>query len=262
VSLAWSTIALLVLLLPGFLFFVGLYFPERISRDVVPGSSLTQLGGVVLIAFFLHGLLYAILASLCQVWSALPCVRLDYALAAFNPDLGTETLLREIAANIERFRWWILAYLAATSALGLLGGIKAGKMIVDGRLRFLAKHDWIYDLVDPDDSSYTVAYVVTNIRADDRVLMYRGFLQEYCFTAEGKVSYLVLVHAARYYLKLEERRPRTSSARNWLSVVKERAIADGGAPEREWSYMVLEGQNIANVVFDRYHLNLADNESD
>lgn len=259
-SLAWSTIALLVLLLPGFLFFVGLYFPERISRDVVPGSSLTQLGGVVLIAFFVHALLFAILASLCQVWSAVPCVKLDYAFIAFNPDKGSESSLRELAANIERFRWWILAYLAGTSGLGLLAGIKAGKLIVDGRLRFLAKHDWIYDLVDPDDNCYTLAYVVTNMRADDRVLMYRGFLQEYCFTPEGKISYLVLVHAARYYLKLEERRPRTSNARNWLSVVKERAIADG-EPEREWSYMVLEGQNIANVVFDRYHLTLTDDEN-
>jgi hypothetical protein len=260
VSLAWSTVALLVLLLPGFLFFVGLYFPERISRDVVPGSSLTQLGGVVLIAFFLHALLYAVFVSLCQVWSAVPCVRLDFVLAAFSPDLGSGSLLKGVAANVERFRWWILVYLAATSGLGLLAGIKAGKMIVDGRLRFLAKHDWIYDLVEPDDSSYTVAYVVTNVRADDRVLMYRGFLQEYCFTAEGKVSYLVLVHAARYYLKLEERRPRPSSARNWLSVVKERSITDG-APEREWSYMVLEGQNIANVVFDRFHLTLGDEET-
>ena len=32
-SIAWSGIVLLVLLLPGFLFFVGLYFPEKVTRE-------------------------------------------------------------------------------------------------------------------------------------------------------------------------------------------------------------------------------------
>jgi hypothetical protein len=55
VSLAWTTIVFLILPLPGFLFFVGLYFHERISRDVAPGSPLGQLAGAVLTAFVIHG---------------------------------------------------------------------------------------------------------------------------------------------------------------------------------------------------------------
>lgn len=259
-SLAWSTVALLVLLLPGFLFFVGLYLPERISRDIIPGGTLTQLGGIVLVAFFVHALLYAVLMSACGSLSWLPCISFDAALSTFSPDLKEAASPSALAQNMNVHRWWILAYFLGTSGFGLLIGFITGVLIVTGPFRFLAKHSWIYDLVDLDDSSFTLAYVLTNIRTDDRILMYRGYLQEYCFTPEGKISYLVLMGCSRYYMKLENKKPITTAAKDWLVIGQssDGLMTDGS--EKQWSFMVIEGEDIANVVFDRHTLILTNEE--
>ncbi len=261
-SLAWSTVALLVLLLPGFLFFVGLYLPERISRDIVPGGTLTQLGGIVLVAFFVHALLYAGLTSACGTLPWLPCISFDYALSIFSPDIKDAATPESLARNIGENRWWILAYFVGTSGLGLTIGLITGHFIVKGPFRFLAKHSWIYDLVDPDDGSFTLAYVLTNIRTDNRILMYRGFLQEYCFTAEGKISYLVLFGCSRYYLKLENKKPVTTAAKDWLVIGQSTNELMTDVSEKQWSYMVIEGEDVANVVFDRHTITLTKEELD
>lgn len=259
-SLAWSTVALLVLLLPGFLFFVGLYLPERISRDVIPGGTLTQLGGIVLISFFVHALLYAVLMSVCSTLPWLPCISFDTALSTFSPDLKEAATPATLARNMGENRWWILAYFLGTSSFGLVIGLVTGKLIVKGPFRFLAKHSWIYDLVDSDDSSFTLAYVLTNVRTDNRILMYRGYLQEYCFTPEGKISYLVLMACSRYYLKLENKKPATSAPKDWLVIGQSSDGQMADASEKQWSFMVIEGEDIANVVFDRHALILTSKE--
>ena len=256
-SLAWSTVALLVLLLPGFLFFVGLSLSERISGDIMPGGTLTQLGGTVLVAFFVHALLYSGLTTLCG-WSNLPCISFEYALSTFSPDLDKAVAPSELGRNISEYRWWIVAYFVATSLLGLVLGMLAGK----GPLRLIAKHSWIYKLVDENDGSFVLAYILTNVRTDKRVLMYRGFLQEYCFTPDGKISYLVLSGCSRYYLKLENEKPVTTAADDWLVIGQssDGLATDVSNNEKQWSFMVIEGEDIANVVFDRYTLTLTDEE--
>jgi len=258
VSLAWSTVALLVLLLPGFLFFVGLYLPERISRDVVPGGTLTQLGGIVLVAFFINALVFSVHTTACDVFSCLPCIRFDYALGAFNANLKDAVPSEALARNITENRWWILGYFLGTSTLGLYVGLKTGKLIIKGPLRFLAKHSWIYDLIDPDDNTFTFAYVLTNLRTDDRILIYRGYLKEYCFTPEGTISYLVLRGCSRYYLRLGSEKPTTSPPDDWVVLGQSSDGQSSEAPEKQWSVMVIEGEDIANVVFDRYCLTLTD----
>lgn len=255
-SLAWSTVALLVLLLPGFLFFVGLYLPERVSRDIVPGGTLTQLGGVVLVAFFIHATVFAIYTSTCSLWAWLPCIRFDYALSTFGLDLKDATPLINLADSITLHRWWILGYFAGTSALGLFVGLKTGQLIITGPFRFMAKHSWIYDLIDADDSSLTLAYVLTNIRVENRILMYRGFLQEYCFTANGKISYIVLIGCSRYYLKLDNKKPITSMPKDWLVIGHNSDANIAEVSDKQWSYMVIEGEGISNVIFERHRLTM------
>ena len=50
-SIAWATVVLVVLLLPGFVFFWGFYAPNQVTRETVPGSPLDQLAGVVIFEF-------------------------------------------------------------------------------------------------------------------------------------------------------------------------------------------------------------------
>jgi hypothetical protein len=177
-------------------------------------------------------------------------VRLDYVLALLQLEGAGDIPLSEISENIARHRWWIFFYLLGSCAAGFLIGLAFGQLILSGHLRRLAQHGWIYDLIAVDQNSYTLAYILTNIRAGDRVLMYRGFLKDFFFTKEGKISYLVLSDCARYYLALDKA-ARTNRPGTWRAI--------GAADEfslKQWSYLVIEGEDIANVVFDRYVLNL------
>ena len=255
-SLAWSTVALLVLLLPGFLFFIGLYLPERISRDILPGSTLTQLGGIVFIAFLIHATLYVLLSIFNFPW--LPRIDLDLVLKVFNSENYAKESQQQLSQNIEEFSSWILIYFINTYLIGFFIGFFTGKLIVLGPLRFLAKHGWIYNLIEVNKDAYTLAYVLTNIRVDDRILIYRGFLNEFCFTKEGKISYLALTNCSRYYLKLGKKKPETSAQRDWI-VIGTTSDNQGNdfLFEKQWSYMVIEGEDIANVVFDRYTMLLS-----
>lgn len=60
-SIAWGSLVLLVVLLPGVLFFVGIYWPEQFTRESEPRSPLGQLAGALLVAFVVHGLAYTTL---------------------------------------------------------------------------------------------------------------------------------------------------------------------------------------------------------
>lgn len=143
-SIAWSTVAFLVLLLPGFLFFIGLYLPENFTRETAPRSALGQLAAIVLIAFGVHGVLYGLAFTLPQPW--LPTIRLDYLLQLLQVEALTDAEFAEIIRNIERYRWWIVGYVLVTSALGLGAGYETGCLILRGPLRRLAEHAWVYDL--------------------------------------------------------------------------------------------------------------------
>jgi hypothetical protein len=144
VSIAWSTFAFLVLLLPGFLFFVGLYLPENFTRETAPRSPFGQLAATVLVAFAVHGLLFALSWSVNVEW--LPRVRLDYLLQLLQLDALNDREFAEIVRNIQRFRWWGFGYVIGTSLLGLWAGYETGCLIVRGPLRRLAEHAWVYDL--------------------------------------------------------------------------------------------------------------------
>lgn len=143
-SIAWSTVAFLVLLLPGFLFFVGLYLPENFTRETAPKSPFGQLAATVLVAFTVHGFLYAL------SWSGsvemMPRIRLDYLLQLLQVEALTDQEFADIIRNIEEFRWSIFIYVLGTSLLGLWLGYETGCLIVGGPLRRLAEHAWVYDL--------------------------------------------------------------------------------------------------------------------
>ena len=143
-SLAWSTVAILVLLLPGFLFFLGLYLPENFTRETAPKTPFGQLAATVLVAFSVHGFLYALSSSLGADW--LPQIRLDHLLQLLQVEALTDEEFAGIIRGIEQSRWWIFGYVIATSLLGLWAGYETGCLIVGGPLRRLAEHAWVYDL--------------------------------------------------------------------------------------------------------------------
>ena len=82
-GLAWATIALVLFLLPGFLFHLGVTFPEDFTRENVKREQLGQLTGAVLVAFIVHaGLLVFLDGLVLHTGWSWPVVDLDACLLA------------------------------------------------------------------------------------------------------------------------------------------------------------------------------------
>lgn len=170
-----------------------------------------------------------------------------------------QAAIPSVAENVHRFRWWIFAYLMLTSGAGVAAGFATGRLVVNGKLRGLTQHGWVYDLTVADN--LTVAYVVTHIREGDRVLMYQGFLRGFALQRDGRFSYVVLTDVLRGYLRLGER-PVTRSHDELRPIgasglaMRSHAGQKARYSRRERSYFVIEGEDIANAVFDRLEFDL------
>lgn len=250
-SIAWGSLVLLVVLLPGVLFFVGIYLPEQFTRESEPRSPLGQLAGALLIAFAVHGFAYSVLTSLCE--SRFPCISIQLLLDTINiaPSAGNATA--DIDKAIHDYRWWIFSYVMATAVAGILLGALYGWLIATRRIRGSSRHNWIYSLsVD----GLTYAYVLTNVSFEDRILMYRGFLRAFGLQQDGKFSYIVLTDVARMYMRLAE----TGSETSGIDIQKVIGASTPGQvilpaeptkpKKRVQSFFVIEGEDISNAVFD------------
>jgi len=152
-------------------------------------------------------------------------------------EAGESVLLPMAAARL----FPIVTYLFSTALFGLLLGCLVAVGVVRGPLRFLAMHKWIYDIIDSGRKGGIVtAYVMTNIKENSRVLMYRGRIHELFLTKEGKISYLILKNCAKFYMTFGS---------DGLSTSKQMELfSDQGS--RIWDYLQIEGANIANILFD------------
>lgn len=250
-SIAWGSLVLLIVLLPGVLFFVGTYLPDQFTREAEARSPLGHLAGALLLAFFIHGLAFSALSGMCG--SSLPCIDMSLVLDAVSIDARTPTVTNRVSADILAFRWWIFGYVLTTAAAGVGLGAIYGSIVSTGRLRGLSRHSWVYDLsVD----GLTYAYVLTHVSHEDRVLMYKGFLRAFGLQTDGRFSYIVLTDVTRMYLTLGKDGPETSAA-SAQKVIGSSASGQVVLPtepatprRRRHSVFVIEGEDVANAVFD------------
>ena len=140
-----------------------------------------------------------------------------------------------------------------TRPFGLLLGYSYGRASALPFQRGLARHPWVYGL---STKGPTYAYVMTHVRQDDRVLMYKGFLRAFGLRQDGRLSYLALSDVTRLYMVLasdgsvtsgmDEQRAIGASSPNSIVLPSEL-----GAPrKRVRSLFVVEGEDVANAVFD------------
>jgi hypothetical protein len=166
-SLAWGAVVLLVLLLPGFLFFVGLHYPEQFTRETVERGAVGQVAGSVAVAVAVHGVLYTVISLACAYrWIPVPCVDLALALHAITLDATQSAIIDQLARNIRANSIWILLYVGSTSLSGFSLGWMMGARIAHGKSKGFAQHGWIYDLLVEDHKAFTFAYILTNVRSE------------------------------------------------------------------------------------------------
>jgi len=249
-SLAWSTLVVVVLLLPGVLFFLGLFLPERFSRDIAARNPLAELGAAVFVSFAVHGCLFAVLHAPAN--RSLPRPDLAIALAVLQPPRHPEHL-ESLAEDLTRRAPWVVGYVMATSGIGVLLGVLVGWGIASDELglRRLARHSWVYDLVSSDPGNLAFAYVLTSIKHDDRILMYRGGLKAFGLAPDGRFTYLVLTECSRYLMELKAPAPTTTPPGSWHVIGTGGETSGVNVDPTLSNVFVIEAKDIANVVFHR-----------
>jgi hypothetical protein len=232
-SIAWTTVLVLLLLLPGVFFFIGLATHERYSREIVRMSAAGEVALAISVALLLHALLLTVLrlAGFDIAHYLTPLVQYDRIPPELAIRIGFGRLIKAAC------------YVLAAAAFGYLAGWAVAKLILSGPLRFLATHKWIYDLIKFGGGNYITAYILSNVSEKDKRLMYKGFLHEFYLNAEGGFSYVVLTSCSSYFMTSEDDRPKTGEPQPIL--------AGSDASTRAWNYFVVEGGNIANILFHR-----------
>jgi len=233
-SLAWTTIFVIVLLLPGVFFFIGFATRERYSREIVRSTAIAEVGLALLFAGLLHLAAWQIL-----YWS------IGFSPARFLRPLGMYDRIPTWLMFEYGFEllWPILWYVVVTAIIGFVIGMLAAGMVVSGPLRFLATHNWVYQVqkFSGRRGRVVTAYVMTTTAESGKILMYKGSLQELYLDAEGKIAYIVLRSCSRYLMRIDEEGPVTGTQ---LPLFKD------DSPPRSWDYLMISGDNIANVLFD------------
>jgi hypothetical protein len=258
VAIAWTTIAGLVLLLPGFLFFLGLAIPEKFSRETGPQSVIGQLASVILVSLAVHCGLILTAEVASALLPMLPEVDLELVLGALNGGGMGEIPARKIAANLEQHFAWVASYLFAAAILGLLAGWFASSQAIrwrHGWLGFPLRHRWTYDLVQEPT---TVAYVLTKMGLEGRYLIYRGLIAHFGLRPEGRFSYIALKQARRMTRRLIASEPVASQGHD--PTPQDRRVLDPAddLADPEVNLLHIDGEEIANVVFERYSTRDAD----
>jgi hypothetical protein len=233
-SIAWATILIVLLLLPGIAFLGGLSLFTRQSRDIVRSNVIGDIAMAVGLAVAIH-LLFFLIAFGIATFAGLDILR---PLRAF-----TFYAIMPQWQVLERAFTWLPLYLLYTLVISLLSGA-AG--IYVGRHRFVATHKWAYDLdIYRREQENVLAYIVTNIKEGSRVLMYKGVLLDFYQEQNGTFAYVILGTCSRYFLDMNEPKATTPPVALFSSI-RPRVI----------DYFFVDGKNIANILFDTVDLDL------
>lgn len=234
-SLAWATLALIVFLLPGIFFFIGLASYERLSREIIRSSVVSEVAMACAIALAIHFISISLLSACGFRLSQFVVPLAEYA------SIPADVFVRRAFERLMP----VAVYLAATTFLGFAFGFVVAVNIVSGRLRRLARHKWIYDIIDIDrKGGFVTAFVMTTIVDDSRIIMYKGRVHDIFLEPNGNISYLVLKNCFRYYMTFTNGELVTSKQ---LELFGER---QGTRPANVWDRLLIEGGKIANVLFD------------
>jgi hypothetical protein len=232
-EVAWTTVVIIALLLPGVFFFIGYSTGSRYSREIVRSSAIGEVGLAVFISIIIHLLAWSVVALI------------------FDFDL-TKSLRR--AAGYDSFLDWLIVdgekrilplaiYVLATALVGLGVGAAISWAIRRGRLRFLVTHKWISEVARSMRDGLVTAYVMTRTVENNRVLMYKGVLAEFYQDKEGKFVYIVLKTCSRYFMTFEDASPKTGEQLQLFG-------GSLGRSDRIWEFLQIDGENIANILFD------------
>jgi hypothetical protein len=261
-SIAWATVVLVVLLLPGFVFFWGFYAPNQVTRETVPASPLGQLAGVVIIGFFVHAAAYVVINShlVCHrtggiVGIVVPCVDFDQLAALLRIDGVVPPGKRPISLNdmLDANAGWVLAYFGWIAAVLFVAGLGVGKLVERGIIP-LTRHRYLFMLEEGRkgdgrarsskiaEARLVRAHVLSRTAHDDLVLIYDGVLRDFYSKADGTISYVVLRGARSGSVRITGDAPSRAGLTSPMD--------SSGTGDTSTALLVLTSEDIANVYFE------------
>ena len=252
-SIAWATVVIVVLLLPGFAFFWGLYSPNQVTREVSPASPLAQLAGVVIISFLFHACAYFVINTrLCLgtgpgALAGLPCVDFDRFAALLRIEAFTLPGIpsRPFRSMLDTYAGWILVYFGTAGTITGLLGFGAGKLIENGYLGGFTRHRYLFTLErgrKKKGADLVRAHVLSRTQNLNNVIFYDGILQDFFAKADGTISYVVLHDARTSTIEITGSGTLHSNTSVPLDV--------GGESLGIKPLLVITSENIANVYFE------------
>jgi hypothetical protein len=236
-------------LLPGFAFLFGYTRPGRKIREISSLSASDAIAGVIFVALIAHLLFFAFVSFLATILGFFIPEPSLYVL--FELLYGQNLSYELIRAQVQPFMLHIASYFIVIVAITYLFG-----RLTSVHYKKYSDHMWAYDLSGNDGGQekrhLVQAFVMTNVQDSNKILMYRGGLEYFRLKPDGTIAYLILDRAARFYMKLEDNHATMSSENDYRIV--------GGTSQGVLvsNRLIIEGEDIANVVFQETNLDQID----
>lgn len=256
-AIGWSTVVVLVFLLPGFLFFTGFLSAERVSRDTTPRSAIGQLAGTVLVSIISHAL-GLFLGHLSALLFDFPSPSWSVALGALLAGTPSGMSSEDLGVSMTTFWPWIFAYLVTVSGIGFQSGRVLGLLAVaddrgwkgwvNRRVGFLIEHRWVYQ-VFPDASrgfAPTYAHLLTRTNRGGDWLLYSGPMYRCGLLPDGRFAYYVLRQPECRVLSMKEDGELKLTMRSPV------LGASTAAKLIDHQFLYLDADQVANAFFNRY----------
>ncbi len=239
-GLSAQALALFLVLSPGFLFIVGMYFapityPVRvdIQRGVIVDTAI-----FVVISAALHstlGLAFLEAANWLSQCDVVGSLASDAGIIAMPGAAKRCTIQTDLLM--------LIGYSIFLSLAGYSLGVMTVRYAARSPQIFTAIYGPYFDLVQKGAAPYVIADVMTKTVHEGRVVAYEGYLVELSLTGSRAINFVCLEGAMRFYMTLERSAARITPRRDFLHIDANTELT---------SRITIPGAEIANLVTRAY----------
>ncbi|MFG1203555.1 hypothetical protein V5F29_14295 [Xanthobacter aminoxidans] len=228
-SIAWATVAIILMLLPGAAFLIGLAHKDRFSREILKTGVLSEFSTALYISIILNLMVYAF-TPLHFIKKVIHLFSVSFE----NPYTH--------GSDIVAISFYASFYTVALSTLMYGAGRLVAWLVQIGCLPHLAKYPWTNELLRTN-GGVTAAYVLTKSSVDNCILMYKGALEDFSLNENGTFAAVVLRDCSRFAMSLSG---GSLTMGEQLELLDHKDLG-----ELKWNYLAIDGTNISNVLFDK-----------
>lgn len=243
-SLSGQTLALFLVLSPGFLFLAGFHLtePQYPTRQDIQRGVIVETALFVVMSSILHStigmslLLGAGYFYSCDIFSSL----FEFVTTQVHLSANDRCSIKTDLASI-------VAYSATLSVSAYILGKMTSRWLARTPDKFAAIYGSHYETFK-GRQAYVIANVMTNVTHDGKVLMYEGQLVELSVSSAKMINYVCIEGASRFYMSVKSSASSTTPRHQFQSIDK-----NSGRKSR----LIIQGDKIVNLVTRTYPVEIA-----